>query len=162
MLKYTICFIKRHDKILMLNREFPNWMGVWNGVGGKLEKDETPEACVLREIKEETGIELSNKDVTYKGKVIWEVDQFRSGGMYAFIAELPDTYDYPTPAKKAEGILDWKKIDWLLHPENAGVANVKYFLEQMLYEKKTYNHQFIYTGNQVEAFTSIPLEKVEQ
>lgn len=32
-LKYTICFIKRGDEILLLNREKSSWMGSWNGVG---------------------------------------------------------------------------------------------------------------------------------
>lgn len=54
MLKYTICFIKRADNILLLNREKPGWMGSWNGVGGKIETGETPIECILREIYEET------------------------------------------------------------------------------------------------------------
>jgi len=157
MLKYTICFIKRNDDILMLNRESAPWMGKWNGVGGKLGKDETPKECILREVKEETGMELLNQDVVYKGNVTWDIDHSRTGGMYAFMAELPDTYDYRTPVKKAEGILDWKKIDWLLNPENTGVANVKYFLENMLFEQGTYDYQFVYEGGEVKQFMSIPL-----
>ncbi|MEB2281356.1 NUDIX domain-containing protein [Lysinibacillus xylanilyticus] len=45
------------------------WMGAWNGVGGKIERNETPLAGALREIKEETGIAL--QDITYKGKITW-------------------------------------------------------------------------------------------
>ena len=153
VLKYTICFIKRGNEILMLNRESSSWMGMWNGVGGKLEKDETPLQCILREVKEETGISLI--DVEYKGNVIWGVDESYSGGMYLFIAELPTTYEYPTPIKMEEGILDWKNIDWLLHPENMGVANLKYFFPKLLNDPHIYDHKFIYDGNEVKEFESI-------
>ncbi|HLQ70582.1 MAG TPA: 8-oxo-dGTP diphosphatase [Bacillota bacterium] len=159
MLQYTICFIRKDNEILMLNRESAPWMGVWNGVGGKLEKGETPTECVLREISEETGLELSGEDVTYKGMVTWEVDQTRTGGMYAFIANLPNTFELTAPIKTNEGILDWKNIDWLLDPENTGVANVKYFLKKMLEETNICNHQFVYEGRKVVQFNSIPFEK---
>lgn len=56
MVEYTICFLKQGDKILLLNREKPQWMGAWNGVGGKIEQGETPLVSALREIKEETGL----------------------------------------------------------------------------------------------------------
>lgn len=48
-----ICFIKQGEKILILNRNFPEWMGVWNGVGGKINDNETPLECILREVREE-------------------------------------------------------------------------------------------------------------
>ncbi|WJH35841.1 hypothetical protein N6H14_07935 [Paenibacillus sp. CC-CFT747] len=42
MFRYTICFIRRGNRILLLNRNAPAWMGAWNGVGGKLEPGEAP------------------------------------------------------------------------------------------------------------------------
>lgn len=33
-------------------------MGRWNGVGGKIRENETPDACIRREILEETGLDL--------------------------------------------------------------------------------------------------------
>ncbi|WP_317951282.1 NUDIX domain-containing protein, partial [Rossellomorea marisflavi] len=50
MYKYTLCFIQRNDEILMLNRDKPPVLGLWNGVGGKVADGETPTACILREI----------------------------------------------------------------------------------------------------------------
>ncbi|WP_026909187.1 NUDIX hydrolase [Paucisalibacillus globulus] len=150
MLKYTIAFIKRGNEILLLNREASSWMGSWNGVGGKLEEDESPTECILREIREETGIIL--QDVTFKGTVTWNVDSKYHNGMYAFIAEVPDSYEYFTPIKTDEGILDWKKIDWILHPENTGVANLHYFLREMIQENHAYDYHFVYKDKRVEHF----------
>ncbi len=38
MYKHTLCFIKRNEEILMLNRKYDPVKGLWNGVGGKIEK----------------------------------------------------------------------------------------------------------------------------
>ncbi len=53
MYKQTLCFIRRNDELLMLNREYKPTLGLWNGVGGKIEGNETPLECVIREVKEE-------------------------------------------------------------------------------------------------------------
>lgn len=156
MFKYTICFIKQGDKILLLNREKPSWMGSWNGVGGKLEDGESALDCVLREVLEETEIKLDN--VRFKGLVTWIVDGAYSGGMYAFIAEIPEDFIYETPKKTEEGILDWKKIKWIFHPENTGVAsNVPKFLPRMLEDEEIYEHLFVYKEDMLIKYESKPL-----
>ncbi|MDT2194339.1 NUDIX domain-containing protein [Paenibacillus larvae] len=38
MITYNICFIRRGDQILLLNRQKSSWMGAWNGIGGKIEQ----------------------------------------------------------------------------------------------------------------------------
>lgn len=59
----TLCYIENEHQVLMLHRvkkdQDPN-QGKWIGVGGKLESNESPKDCILREIKEETGVEVSN------------------------------------------------------------------------------------------------------
>jgi 8-oxo-dGTP diphosphatase len=160
MLKYTIGFIKRGSEILLLNREKSSWMGSWNGVGGKLEQDETPQDCIIREIREETGIIV--EEVTFKGTVTWDVDNHYYNGMYAFVVEVPDTYEFKTPIKTDEGILDWKKIDWIFHPENTGIANLQYFLAEMLNGDQIFDYHFVYQGNHVESFKKKPLPVLEK
>ncbi len=160
MLKYTICFIKQGDKLLMLNREYPTWMGMWNGVGGKIEKGEAPLPSIKREIYEETGLTIDH--VIQKGIVTWSVDGVKTGGMYAFIAELPETVVYKTPAKTDEGILDWKEIDWLLNPDNDGVVpNIPFFLPKMLLEDKEYEHLCIFENDDLVDCKTITLQKKE-
>lgn len=121
MLKYTIGFIRRADEILLLNRLRAPWMGCWNGVGGKIEPGEPPLASMLREIREETGLRLDC--VHPAGVVLWWVDGRFGEGMYAFTADLPEDLVYPTPRLTREGILDWKPVDWIMDPQNQGVAH---------------------------------------
>jgi len=44
--------------VLLINRKYPPYRGMWALPGGKLEADETLEECVVREVKEETGLTL--------------------------------------------------------------------------------------------------------
>jgi len=153
---YTICFIRQAGKILLLNRNAPPWMGMWNGVGGKIEPGETPYRSVLREIVEETGLYLET--VIERGVVTWTVDGEPRGGMYAFVAELPESVEYPTPVLTKEGILDWKSIDWIMHPENEGVAhNIPHFLNKMLNEQQNYNHRCVFQDGKLLSVQSVPM-----
>ncbi len=57
----TLCYVRDQSRTLMLHRiKKANDMhaGKWNGLGGKLEPGETPEECVLREVREESGLTL--------------------------------------------------------------------------------------------------------
>ena len=59
----TLCYIEKDNKYLMLHRiKKKNDVneGKWIGVGGHFEADESPEECVLREVKEETGYTLTS------------------------------------------------------------------------------------------------------
>jgi 8-oxo-dGTP diphosphatase len=59
----TLCYVRRNGQTLMMHRnKRPDDMhlGKWNGLGGKLELGETPEACARREIREESGLEVAN------------------------------------------------------------------------------------------------------
>lgn len=59
----TLCYIKKYGKTLMLHRikkQNDIHEGKWNGLGGHLEKGETPEECVIREVYEESGLTVKN------------------------------------------------------------------------------------------------------
>lgn len=58
----TLCYIEQAGKYLMLHRVKKHHdinAGKWIGVGGHVENGETPEECLLREVKEETGLTLT-------------------------------------------------------------------------------------------------------
>ena len=128
---YTLCFIRQGDYILMLNRNKSPWLGIWNGVGGKREDDESPLDCIHREIKEETNIKVNKDDIIDKGYVTWNSDfKTPSLGLHLFYVEIPKDYLYETPISTREGILDWKLIDWVHDKENLGVSyNIPYFFK---------------------------------
>lgn len=59
----TLCYIERDGQYLMLHRvkkENDENRDKWIGVGGKFEAGESPEDCVLREVREETGLTLTH------------------------------------------------------------------------------------------------------
>lgn len=162
MLKYNLCLIKQGTKILLLNREKPTWLGCWNGVGGKLEPGESARVSMIREIGEETGID--SFELTFKGLITWsDADATYFGGLYLYLADLPMDYVFETPIKTDEGILDWKEIEWILHPENLGVAsNIPPCLQKILYDSKCYNHHSVFHGNRmVEQVSTLVDAKIE-
>ena len=66
----TLCYIERDGKYLMLHRTVKKNdvnKDKWIGVGGHFEPDESPEECLLREVKEETGYTLTS--YRYRGIV---------------------------------------------------------------------------------------------
>ena len=57
----TLCYIARGRDYLMLHRvkkENDENKNKWIGSGGKFEEGESPEDCLLREVREETGLTL--------------------------------------------------------------------------------------------------------
>lgn len=59
----TLCYIEKDNQYLMLHRTVKKNdvnKDKWIGVGGHFEADESPEECVLREVKEETGYTLTS------------------------------------------------------------------------------------------------------
>ena len=55
----TLCYIERDGRYLLLHRvkkENDLNRDKWVGIGGKFEENESPEECLLREVREETGL----------------------------------------------------------------------------------------------------------
>ena len=72
----TLCYIENNGKYLMLHRtkkEKDISKDKWIGVGGHAENDEGPEECLLREVKEETGLTLTS--YRFRGVVTFISDQ---------------------------------------------------------------------------------------
>jgi 8-oxo-dGTP diphosphatase len=109
---------------------------LWNGLGGKLKKQETPIACVQREVMEEAGIRLHpTEHLRFAGIVTWAAGVHqRSQGMYAFLANLPQEYPvWDGERETPEGLLCWKPIQWVCDRQNASVvSNIPHFLPEML------------------------------
>lgn len=140
----------------MLNRQFSPNMGLWNGVGGKIDDGELPMECVLREIYEETGLDVT--EVRFSGIVTW-VSKGEKSGMYVFIANVPEDIAYTTPFNTPEGLLDWKELEWILDSKNLGVvSNISIFLPTMLNSFDLYEHEFTYEESWISDYRKLPYE----
>ena len=63
MVLATLCHIRKNGKTLMMHRaKNPKdiHLDKWLGLGGKMESGESPEDCVIREVREESGLRISN------------------------------------------------------------------------------------------------------
>ena len=78
----TLCYITRGDEVLMLHRTKKKKdlnRDKWIGIGGKFLPGETPEECLLREAKEETGLTLTG---------------WKCRGVVTFLTENPADGEY--------------------------------------------------------------------
>ncbi|MBR0277221.1 MAG: 8-oxo-dGTP diphosphatase [Clostridia bacterium] len=88
MKRTTLCYIKKDNKYLMLYRnkkENDINHDKWIGIGGKIEDGETPGQCLLREVKEETGLTLNS--YLFRGIVHFVSDVYENEDMYLYTSE---------------------------------------------------------------------------
>ena len=84
----TLCYISRGDEYLLLHRtkkENDLNKDKWIGFGGKFEDRESPEDCLLREVREETGLTLTSYQ--YRGIVTFISDKWPTEYMHLFTAD---------------------------------------------------------------------------
>lgn len=102
----TLCYIEKDGKYLMLHRiKKTNDInqGKWIGVGGHFEQDETPEECLLREVKEETGFTL--QDFRLRGILTFLADDFPAEYIFLYTANQFNGEQVQCD----EGVLEWIK-----------------------------------------------------
>ncbi len=104
----TLCYIEKDGKYLMLHRTVKEKdvnKDKWIGVGGHFEEDESPEECLLREVKEETGYTLTS--YRYRGIVT-----FISGnGVTEYMSLFTADGFCGEQTECDEGQLEWVDID---------------------------------------------------
>ena len=108
----TLCYVKRFDQTLMLHRikkQQDVHQGKWNGLGGKFLGAETPEECVIREVREESGLAITAPQLrgfltfpNFDGRDDWYV--------FLFVAEATTN----ELIDSAEGKLAWIDTNRLL------------------------------------------------
>ena len=112
MILSTLCYIERNieekSQYLMLPRvkkENDCNRDKWIGVGGKFQERESPEECLLREVREETGLTLTSW--RFRGLVTFVSDQWPTEYMHLFTA---DGFT-GTIGRCDEGDLEWVDLD---------------------------------------------------
>ena len=106
MKQTTLCYIDRGNSYLMLHRvkkANDASHGKWIGVGGKCEADESPDECMLREVKEETGLTVTRWH--YRGIVTFISDTWPNEYMHLFTAT--EWQGEPDMSIDDEGTLAW-------------------------------------------------------
>ena len=112
MIDTTLCYLRCGNDYLMLYRnkkENDLNEGKWIGLGGKCLPGETPDACVRREVREESGIEPVRFE--YRGVVHFYSDRWEDEEMYLFTAETDRCIP---PPDCPEGTLAWVPADEVL------------------------------------------------
>lgn len=106
MLQTTLCYIEKEDSYLLLHRVSKKNdanKDKWIGIGGKFEDKESPEDCLLREAKEETGLTLTSYRL--RGIVTFVSNEYPTEYMFLYTA---DGYEGEIGTCK-EGTLEWVK-----------------------------------------------------
>ena len=83
----TLCYIEKDNKYLMLHRVSKKNdinKDKWIGVGGHFEEGESPEDCLIREVREETGLIL--KKYRFRGIVTFNADNYETEFMCLYTA----------------------------------------------------------------------------
>ena len=138
----TLCYLERDGKYLMLHRTVKKNdvnKDKWIGVGGHFEEGESPEECVIREVKEETGYTLTS--YRYRGIIT-----FVSGaGVTEYMSLFTADGFEGEPAACDEGELEWvpiEKVRELNIWEGDKIffrlleENVPFFSLKLVYDKK--------------------------
>ena len=100
----TLCYIEKENCYLMMHRVKKSHdvnKDKWVGVGGHFEAGESPEECLLREVKEETGLTLDSYRL--RGVVTFDSDAWPTEYMFLYTA---DEF-YGTMTECNEGTLEW-------------------------------------------------------
>ncbi|MBQ4436899.1 MAG: 8-oxo-dGTP diphosphatase [Clostridia bacterium] len=106
----TLCYIEKDGCWLMMHRvkkaQDEN-AGKWIGIGGHLEENESPEECALREIREETGLEITG--LRLRGLITFILPDWGNELTFLYTARTAGevSADY---AEGPEGILRWVPI----------------------------------------------------
>ena len=151
----TLCYLEQNDQYLMLHRiSKKNDVNKdkWIGIGGKFEFGESPEDCLLREAKEETGYTLTSYKL--RGIVTFLFNDEEAEYMFLYTA---DGFD-GEQTLCSEGTLEWVKkseIDKL----NLWVGD-KIFFKLMDEGSKFFSLKLHYRGDSLEeaVLDGIPMD----
>lgn len=157
MKETTLCYLEQDGKYLMLLRNKKKQdanAGKWIGVGGKVEPGETPEECLLREVKEETGLELT--EYAYRGKITFYLDPYEDEITHLYTAtgfrgELMENCP--------EGELRWIPLEEI--PNLRLWEGDRYFLKELMKGNEWMEMELRYHEDELISVTKKPVLKKE-
>ncbi len=140
----TLCYIEQNGCYLMIHRtkkqNDPN-EGKWLGIGGHFEENESPEECMLREVREETGLTVHN--FHFHGVMTFISDVWENEQMFLFSADEVSG----TLTDCEEGDLKWIPKEELMDLKLWEGDRI--FLKMMLEGVAQFNLKLRYQGEQL-------------
>lgn len=112
-------FNEKLTDVLLINKVKPEWQnGFINGIGGKVEQGENSLNAMVREFREETGIDSNETDwryvVTMSGDD-WRVDVYTAiSDMVFYCKDMTDEYPVLIPLDELDGFKLIKNLYWLI------------------------------------------------
>ncbi len=151
----TLLYILRDDMVLLIEKKKGLGRGLYNGVGGKVERGETPIEAAIRECVEEVGIRPKNLE--WMGLLEFYNDGSLYGFVHVFIAE--DFEGEPKESDEARPV--WFRVNSL--PYDRMWEDDKYWLPLILIERKRVYGRFSFVDdwNKLEAAEVYVLESVD-
>jgi len=141
----TLCYVKKDDSYLLLHRikkENDMHQGLWVGLGGKFEPKESPEECAIREVYEESGLQLENPQL--KGIVTFAEQFVEDWYVFIFVAEK---FSGELLKDSPEGDLRWAKETELSNlPMHEGD---RYFFKWIKECKGVFSAKLTYDGRKL-------------
>ncbi len=133
MKKYVLLllFTKDYKKILLIKRKKKPFKDLYNGIGGKIENNETAQEATIRECYEESKIQIENPKLLVTCKYPISVNSDEEKEMHV----LYDFADEVEVKETYEGTFEWKNIEFALdfyNKEIAGLSNLAQFVKEIL------------------------------
>lgn len=134
--KAVRCYLIKDSEVVVTKYKKGNKKeGYYDIPGGKIEEGETPKQTAIREMKEETGIDI--KKLKHKGKMTVEYPDIQ------FIFEAFITEEYVgEPQEFEENTSEWINIQKLLQKEKI-LSNImildKFFIKGLLDDNYSFN-----------------------
>lgn len=88
MQKVTLALLFRENKILLAKKKRGFGVHKWNGYGGKVEENETPIQNIVREIKEESNLDIPERDCKELGIIDFYFDDKPEWNQKAFVYKV--------------------------------------------------------------------------
>jgi 8-oxo-dGTP diphosphatase len=146
MILATLCYIEHDNHTLMIHRnKKPNDMhkGKWDGLGGKFETGESPEDCVIREIREESGLEIHKPRL--HGLLLFP--NFFGNDWYVFVYTASE-FSGDLINDSYEGTLEWIANDNLT---SLNLWESDHIFFEWIKSGKFFSAKFIYQGDKLQS-----------
>lgn len=154
MIKSTLCYIEQNGCYLMLFRnkkENDPCEGKWVGIGGKFEPGEDADACLKREVWEETGLRLT--EYQFHGVIHFVSNELEDEDMYLYTATGYEGND-PAPMLKEGEVFDCNEgeLKWVPKSQVTSLnlwEGDKFFLEPLIAGTQHIEMTCVYEGDRL-------------